>query len=330
MNLRNILLLTGLAVFMAGCVVRPRPYPPPYYDSPYDDVYYDYRNTPSYEGYYYVRIIFIRNVPYYVDDDRRIRPIPPRLQDHFRRYPYNTLNRPPVFSRDREVRDGYPVSRIIYFDGVPYNVGNDRIAKPLPERLQPRFRYTPSSRGNAPAYGDRPQPPAQPPGQHDNGRNNEPPVNFRDRDRERIQEQQPSERGQREGGRDSSADTNGRTTPAPDDRRNQMMRQAQPDAGGSQADTTNGKDRDRNGNRPQLTDDSAKKKADKEAADKKKADKKKSRNAKKDKKDNQDKKDDGTQTDDGNDNKNDDGKKQRNGRDGDRGIFGSGNGFMRQ
>jgi len=58
-----------------------------------------------------------------------------------------------------------------------------------------------------------------------------------------------------------------------------FLRQAQPNAGGSQADTTNGKDRYLNGNRPQATDDSAKKKTDK-----KEADKKKSRTGKKDKK----------------------------------------------
>lgn len=277
MNIRNILLLTGLAAFLAGCVVNPRPYPPGGYEQGYDDGYYDYRGTPSYEGYYYARIIFISNVPYYVDDDRRIRPIPPRLQDHFRRYPYNTLGRPPVFSPDREVRDGYPVSRIIYLDGVPYNVGNDRNAKPLPERLQPRFRYTPSSQGNAPANINRPQPS----GQHDNDRNRD-ERGQNDRDRERTA-QPPFERGQRESGGEAPADSKNVTTPSPDDRRNLLNRQMLPNAGDSHADTASGKERDRNGNRPQAVDDSAKKKTDKKAADKKNADKKKSRDNKKDK-----------------------------------------------
>jgi hypothetical protein len=310
MNLRNIILLAGLAVFMSACAFPPGS--SSYRDNgqPYDDDYYDYRNTPSYEGYYYVRIIFIRDVPYYVDDDRYIRPIPPRLYDHFRRYPYNTLGRPPVFSRDTEVRDGYPVSHIIYLDGVPYHVGNDRIAQPLPEPLQPRFRYTPPNQGNPPAHGNRPQPPAQPPAQHDNDRNIEPPVQIRDQDRVRVQPP-PFIRGQPEGGRDSSADTNGRTTPSPEPR-SLFLRQAQPNAGGSQADTTNGKDRYLNGNRPQATDDSAKKKTDK-----KEADKKKSRTGKKDKKG------DSTKSDDGS------GKKPRSGKDDDQGGNDRGNGNRR-
>lgn len=322
MNIRNSILLTGLAVFLAGCVTNPRPVPPRDYDQRYDVNYYDYRGTPSYEGYYYARIIFINNVPYYVDDDRYIRPIPPRLHDHFRRYPYDTLGRPPVFSRDAEVRDGYPVSRIIYLDGVPYHVENNRIAQPLPKQLHQHFRYTPANQGNAPANGNRPQPPAQ----HDNGRNNEPPVHVRDqdlkrnepgpngRDRDRI-EQPPFERGQREGESKASADSKGTTTPSPDrrispwlqdqqntgeshagttkpapDRRISPWLQDKPNAGESHAATPSGKERDLNGNRPQAIVDTVKMKADKmkadkEKADKKNADKKKSPPGKKDKPD---------------------------------------------
>lgn len=303
MNLRNFLLLTGLAVFMAGCIVNPRPHYRDY-DNPYDDsYYYDYRNTPSYEGYYYVRIIFIRDVPYYVDDDRYIRPIPPRLHDHFRRYPYNTLGRPPVFSPDREVRDGYPVSRIIYFDGVPYNVGNDRNAQPLPERLQPRFRYTPLYQDNRPSKDYRAQPPAQPPSQHDEGRNIEPPVQFRDQDRARIQ-QQPFAGGQREGGNGTSFDSGGRMILSPE---THNPPQDQSNSGGSNTDNADSKARDRSSNRPQAIGDTAKMNADKKEPDKKNTDKKKSRKDKKNKQDN------GTKPDDGSD------KKSRNGTEGDQG-----------
>ena len=271
MNLRNMLLLTGLAVFLAACTNTSHSNYR-YYDQRYDDSYYDYRSTPSYQGYYYERIIFIRNVPYYVDDDRYIRQIPPRMYDHFRRYPYDTLGRPPMFSPDTEVRDGYPVSRIIYLDGVPYHVGNDRIAQPLPERLRQHFRYTPGDQGNAPANGNRPQPPAQQPAQHDNGWNNEPPVLIRDQDREHL-EQSPFERGQHEGaGGSNAADPKGRTTPFPD------QSKLPPNAGEWHAGTPNGKELDLTGNPSQATDDTGKKKTGK-----KKTDKKKSRHGKKDK-----------------------------------------------
>src|SRR5512143_1942903 len=130
MTLRNIVLILGLATLLGGCVVTPRQfadYPDNNYY--YDNDYYDYYDTPSYEGYYYVRIIFIGNAPYYVDDDRHIRPLPPRVYDHFRRSPYRTSGgRLPVFSRDAEVRDGYPMSRIVYLNNIPYYVGNDRTA----------------------------------------------------------------------------------------------------------------------------------------------------------------------------------------------------------
>ncbi len=289
-------------------------------------------NTPSYEGYYYARIIFISNVPYYVDDDRYIRPIPPRLHDHFRRYPYNTLGRAPVFSPDREVRDGYPVSSIIYLDGVPYHVGNDRNAQPLPERLQPRFRYTPNQ-GNAPAHDNRRQQ-FEP---RDDLRKNEPPAFGQDRRQDRGQdldsdrhrdelgpigpdherpdrghvEQPPIERGPREGGRDASVDSKGRLILSPEPG-SQQLRQDRPNAGASPTGTTKDTGRDRNGNRPQAVDDSAKKKADK-----KEADKNKSRDGKKDKKG------DSTQADDGS--KNDNSKKSRDSRDGDPGSNDRGN-----
>jgi hypothetical protein len=331
MNIRNILLLTGLAAFLAGCVVHPRPYPP-VYEEGYDNGYYDYRGTPSYEGYYYARIIFIGSVPYYVDDDRNIRPIPARLHNHFRRYPYSTLARPPVFSADREVRDGYPVSRIIYLNGVPYNVGNDRNAQPLPDRLRPRFRYTPSVQGNAPPYDNRPQQFDQ----RNNDRSNEPPMRNQDRDRmdrdrmdrERMDRdrmdrdrqdrdrmaQPPVERGQREDRREAPAESK-EISPF-FGQRNQPSRQDQPNTGASHADTSSGNDRDRSGNRPQAADDSAKKKTDKNA------DKNRSRDAKKAKTG------DNSNADDNN--KNDNGKKPRNGTDGDQQGSDSGNSIWRK
>lgn len=323
MKIRNILLLTGLSVFMAACAGPAGSYFSEG-DYPYDDgYYYDYRDTPSYEGYYYARIIFIGNVPYYVDDGRFIRPIPPRLYDHFRRYQYNTLGHPPMFSGDHEMRDGYPMSRIIYLDGVPYHVGNNRIAQPLPERLRPHFRYTPSNPGNAPANGNRPQPFIQ----HDNGGNNVPPGFGQDRgnDRNRDEhgpngpnlehmEQPPFVRGPREGGGDASADHEGRPAPFPD-RRNLLLQQGQPNAGESHTDTANGKGPDRN--RPQAVDGTGKKNTEKNI------DKNNSSSAKKDKQDNS------TEADDGGDNKKDSGKKLRNGKDDDQGGNDRSNGRRR-
>lgn len=181
MILRNIVLLAALAVFQAGCIVvsqpsqprdngnrgtegsRPpivlRPIPPRSNDSRVNNGFHDYRSAPSYEGYDYARVIFINNIPHYVHDDRRVRPIPPQLHDHFRRYPYGAIGRPLVFSGGSEVRDGYPLSRIVYLNDVPYHVTDDRIAWPLPGHLHLRFRYLPSNQAAAPAYVNRPQPP---------------------------------------------------------------------------------------------------------------------------------------------------------------------------
>lgn len=277
MSIRNILFLAGLAILLAGCVIHSRPYPPRDYDDRYYDDYYDYRSTPSYEGYYYVRIIFISDVPYYVDDDRYVRPIPPRLREHFRRYRYDALGRPPIFSRDREVRDGYPVSRIIYLDGVPYHVGDDRRAQPLPERLRPHFRYAPEHPGNAPANSDRPQPPVQ-----------------RDNDRGRDQrEPPPYEHGQRDGGNIPPADNQDRT---PRDKPGMLLHQLQHDTGNTKSDTPDGKGRDHN--RSQTAGDTGQK-----------TDKKGSSSGKKDKQVDSGKKDDSPK-DDG---KNERGNKSRHG-----------------
>jgi hypothetical protein len=228
MNVRNLILLTGLSAFLLGCVVNPRPY----YAGDYD--YYDYLDTPSYDGYYYARIIFIGNIPYYVYDDRQVRPIPPHLREHFIRYPYQTLHRPPVFSRDKEVRDGYPMSRIIYLNGVPYNVRDNRTAEPLPNKLHQRFRYTPSSEGDFPGDDYRPRQPNQ--GRDDRhnelpsfgparGNNEPPPGNVRDRDR--------MDRPLFEGGRQGNAiqnapvRSNDQTTPPPGNVDSRRMPQTQ-------------------------------------------------------------------------------------------------------
>lgn len=269
MNIRNILLLASLAAFLSGCVVTHPTAPPRDHDYD-DDVYYDYRNTPSYEGYYYVRIIFIHNVPYYVDDNRYIRPIPPHLHDHFRKYPYNTLRRPPVFSRDSEVRDGYPMSRIIYMDGTPYHVEDSRIAQPVPAKLQQRFRYPQENMGRPP----------QASGQHDNGRNNEPPAYGRERNQEehapngRVREerspetrnqpreriaQPPFERRQRRDESSHAARAENKASPFPDQRR-APVHQEQPaaapiirersraDAPQQAADDSNKKEKDKKDN----------------------------------------------------------------------------------
>ena len=175
MSIRNFFLFAGLSVFLFGCVVTPRPF----HSRAYDNDYYGYQDSPSYEGYYYAQIIFIGTIPYYVGDDRIVRPIPFRLRDHFRRYDYDRLRRPPVFSRDREVRDGYPVSRIVYLNGVPYHVGDNRRAQALPNNLRDRFRYTPSPQGNFNRNDNRPE-------RFDRGQDNrqiEPSGNTRERER---------------------------------------------------------------------------------------------------------------------------------------------------
>ena len=215
MTVRNLILLAGLSVILLGCVIHSRPY----YTDGYD--YYDYRDTPSYDGYYYARIIFIGNIPYYVYDDRQVRPIPPHLREHFIRYPYQTLHRPPVFSRDNEVRDGYPMSRIIYLNGVPYNVRDNRTAEPLPDKLHQRFRYTPSIQDNFRGNDYRPQQPNQgrddrhdePPAFGPVRSNNQPPDNVRDRDHTDL----PLFEGGRHGGaiQNVPARSNDRMTPPP-------------------------------------------------------------------------------------------------------------------
>lgn len=208
MTLRNFILLAGLSAFLFGCVIVPRhPHP-----RGYDDDYYDYSDSPSYQGYFYARIIFIGAIPYYVGDDRVVRPIPHRYREHFRRYNYGTLRRPPVFSRDTEVRDGYPVSRIVYLNGVPYHVGDNRRAQALPHNLRDRFRYTPSREGISPRNDNRIE-------RFDRGRDNrriEPSGNTRERSRKdrmifesgRQTSQQPRTNSRSANGRERKEENN--------------------------------------------------------------------------------------------------------------------------
>lgn len=139
MTIRTMVLVAGLATLVGGCAVthvEPRQH----------DVRVHrheprvYRETDSYEGYFYVRIIYISGTPWYVDEYRRVRPIPSHLHSHFA---YSTWVRslPPRFGRDREVRDGYDISRIVYINNVPHYVDDDRRARPVPERVRSRFEY---------------------------------------------------------------------------------------------------------------------------------------------------------------------------------------------
>lgn len=139
MTFRTMMIVAGLATLAGGCAVTsddPRPrdvrvYPQ---DRPI------YRETDSYEGYFYFRIIYISGTPWYVDDYRRVRPIPRHLHSHFA---YSTWVRslPPRFGRDRVVRDGYDLSRIVYINNVPHYVDDDRRARQMPDQVRNRFDY---------------------------------------------------------------------------------------------------------------------------------------------------------------------------------------------
>lgn len=217
MSLRHTLLIGSLTMVLGGCVVAPHPHAhqDPYYDRDYyysDDDYYDYQSTPSYQGYFYVRVIFIDDTPYYVEDDRHVRPIPRHLHDHFRKSPFrNKDRRAPVFNRDSEVRDGYQMSRVIYFNNAPYYVEDGRAARPLPNHMHDRFRYSPFNQSSGRTNGDRSPPPMQ----RDDGRRNEPPAYGREWDRreppaygrERERNEQPAYDRER-----------GRNVPSPYDR----------------------------------------------------------------------------------------------------------------
>lgn len=140
MTIRRIAILVAVAVAvtLGGCVVGPRHYSERrvhHYDS-------DYRTTESYQGYYYVRVIYVEGAPWYVDDDGRARPVPPHLRERFLAAP-QVRSAPPGFSRDTTVRYGYPVSRIVYINNEPYHVDDERRVHPLPSHLRSRFPYVP-------------------------------------------------------------------------------------------------------------------------------------------------------------------------------------------
>lgn len=139
MTLRTLVIVAGLATLAGGCTVTP--VEPRQHDDrgyPYD--HRVYRETDSYQGYFYVRIIYIDGVPWYVDDYRRVRPIPRHLHSHFQHSTW-VRSLPPRFSREREMRDGYNLSRIVYINDVPHYVDDDRRARPMPDRVRSRFDY---------------------------------------------------------------------------------------------------------------------------------------------------------------------------------------------
>jgi hypothetical protein len=141
----------------SGCVVAPHAYE----ERGYREDYQVYRETDSYEGYYYVRVVYINGDPWYVDEYRRARPIPRHLHSHFRHSKW-TRSLPPRFSNDTVMRDGYHVSRIVYINDVPHHVDEDRRARPVPTRLRSRFAYgsvvPANDRGRR--VGERPESPA--------------------------------------------------------------------------------------------------------------------------------------------------------------------------
>lgn len=195
MTLRTLVIVAGLAT-LAGCSTPSEPRQHDDRGYPYD--HRVYRETDSYEGYFYVRIIYINGDPWYVDDYRRARPIPRHLHSHFQ---YSTWVRslPPRFGREREMRDGYDISRIVYINDVPHYVDDDRRSRPVPDRLRNRFDYrvvVPQQggdrRGDERRGDDRPQPPQRyddrdarpvPPAYGREQERQEPPSNGRERER---------------------------------------------------------------------------------------------------------------------------------------------------
>ncbi len=163
MTLRTMVIVAGLAALAGGCSTPSEPRQQDDRGYPYD--HRVYRDTDSYQGYYYVRIIYINGDPWYVDDYRRVRPIPRHLHSHFQ---YSTWVRslPPRFGREREMRDGYDLSRIVYINDVPLYVDDDRRTRAVPDRLHNRFEYRAvmpqqgdDRRGDERRGDERPQPP---------------------------------------------------------------------------------------------------------------------------------------------------------------------------
>ncbi len=136
MTRRTTALILGMAALAGGCTVTPHHHEVRAYPDERRVIYED----DVYEGYYYVRIIYLGGVPWYVDEDLRARPVPAHLRSHFR-YGAWARSAPPSFGRDGGMRDGYRLSRIVYIDGVPHHVDEGRHARPIPARLRSRFAY---------------------------------------------------------------------------------------------------------------------------------------------------------------------------------------------
>jgi hypothetical protein len=149
-------LILGLAALAGGCTVTPHHHDVRVYPDDRRVIYED----DAYEGYYYVRIVYLGGVPWYVDDDLRARPVPAHLRSHFR-YGAWARSAPPSFGRDTGMREGYRLSRIVYIDGVPHHVDEGRHARPIPARLRSRFSYDSVARhdDNGRGPGQRSAPP---------------------------------------------------------------------------------------------------------------------------------------------------------------------------
>jgi hypothetical protein len=157
MTIRTTVIILGLATLAGGCTITTRHEDARTYQYEPRVVHED----DSYEGYYYVRIIYLNGIPWYVDEDLRARPVPPHLRNQFR-YSSWVRSAPPRFSRETGVRDGYNLSRIVYINEVPYHVDEDRSARPIPQKLRSRFSYRPVAirNDNDRRPGERSMPPA--------------------------------------------------------------------------------------------------------------------------------------------------------------------------
>jgi hypothetical protein len=182
MTIRNMVMVAGLAAVASGCVVAPGHYEGRRVETSHRVVYHE---NDSYEGYYYARVVYISGVPWYVDEYRRARPIPRHLHAHFRHSSW-ARSLPPRFSQDTVVRDGYPLSRIVYVNDTPHHIDDDRRARPLPTRLRSRFSYVTvvhdNDRGRK--AGERPESPV--PMRERERERDERPAYVRERERQEL------------------------------------------------------------------------------------------------------------------------------------------------
>lgn len=250
MNFRSMVILAGLATLAGGCTgipVEPRQHD----DRMYRDDPRIYRETDAYEGYFYVRVIYIDGVPWYVDEYRRVRPIPWHLHGHFQDSSW-ARSLPPRFGRDRAVRDGYDLSRIVYINDVPHYVDDDRRARPVPDRVRSEFEYrVVVPQQDADRRGDERSQPPQPPDEREarpmpptfarEREGQEPPAYGRERAHEampalgREQERQAPAANGREHAREKSPESGAETMPrrmqAQEPMREESGRKAPPAAG---------------------------------------------------------------------------------------------------